>query len=521
MAGFDNDVVYANNADFSVAGAGGGSETNGLQTNGQLWIGRTAVNVGGTHVSVGNLTSPDASVTIGYSAPNITLAAGSAMGTVKTLTPDLDFDGTAATPVAPQVGNINFLSYNPTNQVTNTYNSTGAATGDMKVEHKAWLTSLVVDASTTIGSRGTFSTIASALTAASSGQTIFIRSGTYTENLTMKAGVNLCAFTCDAFTPNVTIIGKCTFTTAGTVSCSGIRFQTNSDYAISVTGSAASILNLVNCYLNFTNNTGIQFTTSSGSAAINCYYCIGDLTGGSIAYFTSSSAGLIDFEYCFLDATGGSGTASTISAGTFNVQMCKFNNIISASGTATGVIRHSRMLCGNNTCVTSTSSGAINCNYNLLQSGSATAVSAGGPVTLDTCALATSNAASVSGSNTVTFINCSCPTATPAITTTTQVPLTCTNNAVKVKAPGAYPYTALPQDYLILVDTSSARTINLNASPVTGQTYRIKDNVGSAGSNAVTITPAAGTIDGAAGASINVAYGSVDLCYNGTEWSLL
>jgi pectin methylesterase-like acyl-CoA thioesterase len=40
---------------------------------------------------------------------------------------------------------------------------------------------------------GTHTTIAAALTSASTGDTIFIRPGTYTENLTLKAGVNLTA----------------------------------------------------------------------------------------------------------------------------------------------------------------------------------------------------------------------------------------------------------------------------------------------------------------------------------------
>ncbi len=73
MAGFDNDVVYANNADFSTLGAGGGSASNGLLLDGQMWIGRTAVNAGGTHISVGTLTSPDSTVDIGFSTNNITL----------------------------------------------------------------------------------------------------------------------------------------------------------------------------------------------------------------------------------------------------------------------------------------------------------------------------------------------------------------------------------------------------------------------------------------------------------------
>ena len=99
----------------------------------------------------------------------------------------------------------------------------------------------IVDAS---AANGTHTTIAAALTSASSGDTIFIRPGTYTENLTLKAGVNLCAFDCDDLTPNVTISGKATFTAAGTVTISGIRLQTNSDFLLAVTGSAASIVHL-------------------------------------------------------------------------------------------------------------------------------------------------------------------------------------------------------------------------------------------------------------------------------------
>jgi hypothetical protein len=81
MAGFDNDVVFAKNADFTQAAGNSGSESNGLVTDGQLWIGTTAVNAGGTHINVGALTSPDGSVVIGYSTPNITLESGSAVPT--------------------------------------------------------------------------------------------------------------------------------------------------------------------------------------------------------------------------------------------------------------------------------------------------------------------------------------------------------------------------------------------------------------------------------------------------------
>lgn len=72
MAGFDNDVVYGTNIDLSNSlGGTGGNAT--LLTNGQMLIASTALNAGGTHVNVGVLTSPLATIAIGYSSPNITL----------------------------------------------------------------------------------------------------------------------------------------------------------------------------------------------------------------------------------------------------------------------------------------------------------------------------------------------------------------------------------------------------------------------------------------------------------------
>lgn len=92
---------------------------------------------------------------------------------------------------------------------------------------------------------------------------------------------------------------------------------------------------------------------------------------------------------------------------------------------------------------------------------------------------------------------------------------------VPVTTPGAYPYTTLITDQVILVDSSSARTINLVSSPVTGTTFRIKDNVGNAAAQNITITPNAGNIDGSASYKITANYGSADVVYNGTQWNVL
>ena len=98
---------------------------------------------------------------------------------------------------------------------------------------------------------------------------------------------------------------------------------------------------------------------------------------------------------------------------------------------------------------------------------------------------------------------------------------TSSGRVIKVTTPGAYPYTALTTDYLILVDTTSARTINLLATPETGRTYVIKDNVGSASINNITVSGNGANIDGASTYVIITNYASITVIYNGTTWSVV
>ena len=66
-----------------------------------------------------------------------------------------------------------------------------------------------------------------------------------------------------------------------------------------------------------------------------------------------------------------------------------------------------------------------------------------------------------------------------------------------------------------------AVAVNLPAG-VTGQVFYLKDGLGlAAPATPVTITPAAGTIDGAATAVINAPYGALTLVYSGVEWKLI
>lgn len=79
---------------------------------------------------------------------------------------------------------------------------------------------------------------------------------------------------------------------------------------------------------------------------------------------------------------------------------------------------------------------------------------------------------------------------------------------------------AVTDDVICVNKTSGAATaVNLPSGPTTGQAFVIKDCKGDARTNNITITPASGTIDGAATLKITHNYQSINVVYNGSEWS--
>ena len=90
-----------------------------------------------------------------------------------------------------------------------------------------------------------------------------------------------------------------------------------------------------------------------------------------------------------------------------------------------------------------------------------------------------------------------------------------------VTASGAV--TVAVTDYLIVVNktVAAATTVNLYATPGVGSSLIIKDGKGDANVNNITITPAAGLIDGSASYVLVASYQAATLVYNGTSWSVV
>ncbi len=89
MAGFDNNIMYADNVDFTGSVAPSAKVT----TNGELLIGSTIA----PNIQVGSLTSPLSTISIGYSTPNITIDIAGGSPAVEHLTGN---DGNLLNPIA-------------------------------------------------------------------------------------------------------------------------------------------------------------------------------------------------------------------------------------------------------------------------------------------------------------------------------------------------------------------------------------------------------------------------------------
>lgn len=267
--------------------------------------------------------------------------------------------------------------------------------------------------------QGTHTTISAALTAASSGDTIFIRPGTYTENLTLKAGVNITAFPCDSqeTTGSVIIAGKATATFAGSCAISDVILKTNGDYVLEITGASATVVDLYGCFLWGFDFSVIHNTNAASFLTINA--CAGDLSTTGIAYFVIT-AGTTNFNGCILDNSGSSVTASTISAGSLGLNLVNITNAITTSSTG----NVNAQFCVFNAPIILAGTNSFTCDRSILNGASASSVSIGAGCTgnLSACTINSSNTNAITGAGTLNFGNLVFIGGSNTINTTTQVP---------------------------------------------------------------------------------------------------
>ncbi len=431
MAGFANDIVFANNGDFSISGSPKGALGNGLITNGQMWIGSTSTNVGGTHINVGTLTSPLGTVSIGYSSPNITLdITGGAVAIEKVALQ------TGTTPIVPSSGIITFNGATVaagTNPVRT--DGTGANTMALEVQISQAIATtdatkiglsnfnsaqFSVDANGFVSLSGSgvyislspyivgsdihsgFATIGAAITQAvadgassTNPKNIYIKpqNGGYTENLTISDGINLLGFG-----TATKVIGKITMTAAGNASVTGLILQTNADYVIETTGSNTLTVNIFNCNINATNANGIHNTNAN--SFINLYQCIGDCAANT--YFIATAGSIKAFN-SILSSSTTTTTNSTFSNANIELDYTYFASPITTSGTASIGLFKSQIVCTNTIALTHGGSGSSLAMETRFESGTQSAISIGSSLSVVHCSVFSTNTNAITGAGTLFY----------------------------------------------------------------------------------------------------------------------
>lgn len=358
-----------------------------------------------------------------------------------------------------------------------------------------------------------YTTITAALAAAVSGDTIFIQTGTYTEDLTLKDGVNMTAFNCDALTPNVIIVGTCTASFTGTASYSGIQFKTNGAAAILVTGANAIVVNMTNCFITGPDATPIVMDASV-DGRIEFTAC--RITSAGLNFQCTNATGMA-FYNCIV-----SGTISTFnSSGGLVIARSTWNGGIATSGagsfsatTSTFIIDDIALNIG--------TEAANEISHCVLHSGSSASIYIVTACVVTDCLIDSDFPNAVDGEvdGILTYGNLTFAGTGSFINTGVQIALVHSNDAIEVILPAVYPYQIATQDELIAVNADEARTITLTATPVIGEKHTIKDIAGGAATFNITIDGNGNNIDGISSQTISTNYGSLTVVFT-TEWSII
>lgn len=404
-----------------------------------------------------------------------------------------------------------------------------AGSGDtVTVENRTWITQYVVDPTATVGLRGTFQTIQAAMDQAeadgmtfSNQKVIYIRSGSYTENLIFKSGSILVGQTLSNFglggsaTANTTTItGTHTFENGVVISnvigINNISFVTTSGNMFD--GSSSNVPNSLffnNCY--FSISGGGQFITGMrNNSGVTIFSSVFVVSASAIAITTTRMIRFVMKNCDFVGSPIIDGTFNTI-ATTITIKDCYGLGGIITDG-VTNIYN-------------STFTSTISSNYAIANGGT---TSASG--TIQNCIFQGYVLGVLQNSNNnwivsnVTLANSSAGASLFTSGAIASVSATLSGNIYTVTKSATNIQITPKMFYIGITNTSAARTIGMpdtiSGLPSRGQRFIIKDENGLAGSNNITIQTVDGTtlIDGAASILINTNYGAVTILFDGTNY---
>lgn len=190
--------------------------------------------------------------------------------------------------------------------------------------------SIVVDPTPGVGS---FVTIAAAASAASTGDTIYIRPGTYTESIVFPSGINFIGSTTGSTSSEISIVGNQTFNVVGSLSFENISFSSAAGDTWTYTSPAppGSTLELNSC--SITASSGNALSSSPVGATIQNLNIGNSTLSASGNAINASGNSILTLKNSTLKTTTDNINAIDISGATsINSCMTTINN----SGVGTG-----------------------------------------------------------------------------------------------------------------------------------------------------------------------------------------
>lgn len=297
--------------------------------------------------------------------------------------------------LSPTAGNWNILGLGETST-----SGSGSTLSILSPRVTTW----IVDPTANVG---THQTITAALAASSSGDTIFVRPGTYVENITLPAGITIVGTPSTEEIGQTILNGKITQTATGTSSVSHLRITTNSDVCVDIGGSGLIQTSFNDCVFSFSDADCLTVNNASGSPAFND--CIFRQTGASLDLFNLTSCGQVTYTRCDLSNSGVTPGVSNIASG---LVVFRYSGLgehrFTSSGAANIQARYSQFFTFNNNVTPITTAGTgVNHEFEMCYFRTGTAVAivcgSGTTITLDSISINSQNGAPVTATGTVLY----------------------------------------------------------------------------------------------------------------------
>lgn len=248
---------------------------------------------------------------------------------------------------------------------------------------------------------GTHTTLASAMAAAVSGDTIYMRNSVI-ENVAVTAGVSIIG----PGSESVKIEGTLSFTGIGSSLISGLSLVTNGAPFVTIAGVVGTEVTIDNCFLHALNANGITYSTASATAILNITNCNGDI-GGAFNFWNMTSTGTMHVTNCDFKNSANSTVANSSSSGTILVRGVTLENGISNTGTAQIFIQDLFIQNGatNQVCLV-LNGGVGQVVFNsFLNAGNADCIQCNTDCVLIQCFIDSSSAGAVTGAGTLFYSN--------------------------------------------------------------------------------------------------------------------